>query len=243
MTWAAQLAGDTSDLSALAQSLTGTEINVFHDGRDYVLTSDRFTPADDAAVVHQKAESMVALLSGGSRLALDATESIRVGAVYQLHNDGRRDTFIFSEPAVISFRMISPTVRMTYADGTVKEFHPADPIKQWMALALSNDAVAKVLRILSSGTLDWVNLYRILEIIATDVRGFESIVSNGWGTNASIKLFKRTANSPDAVGIDARHGATTTQPPAKPMSISEAQALINSIVHAWLRAKSGKTPP
>lgn len=239
MTWMVQLAGDTSDFSALAQSLTETDTNVSYDGQDYILTSDRFASADDAAAVRQKAEDMVALLNGGSRLALDATQSIRVGAVYRRRDDGRRDIFVFAEPAVIRFRAISPTVKVTHADGTVEEFHPADPVKQWMVLALSNDDVANVFRILSSGTLDWVNLYRIFEIIAADVGGLDSVVSNGWGTRTSMKLFKHTANSPCALGLDARHGAETAQPPPKPMTISEARTLINSIIHAWLRAKNG----
>ena len=239
MTWMVYLAGDTSGLSALAQSLTGTDINVSHDGQDYILTSDRFTPADDAAVVRQKAEDMVALLNGGSRLALDATQSIRVGAVYRRRDDGLRDIFVFPEPLVIQFRVISPTVKVTHTDGTVEEFHPADPVKLWVALALSNDAVANVFRLLSSGTLDWVNLYRIFEIIAADVGGLDAIASDGWGTKASMKLFKHTANSPSALGLDARHGAETTQPPPQPMLISEARTLINSLIHAWLRAKTG----
>jgi hypothetical protein len=239
MTWMVQLAGDTSDRSALAQSLTGTDLNVSHDGQDYVLTSDRFAPADDAVAVRQNAEDMVALLNGGSRLALDTTQSIRVGAVYRRRADGLRDAFIFPEPLVLRFRAISPTVKVTHVDGTVEEFHPADPVKPWLALAFANEAVAKVFRILSSGTLDWVNLYRIFEIIAADVGGLDSIASNGWGTKTSMQLFKRTANSPGVLGLDARHGAETTQPPPKPMLIAEARTLINSIIHAWLRAKTG----
>lgn len=243
MTWMVQLAGDTSDLSALAQSLTGTDISVSHDGQDYVLRSDRFAPADDAAAVRKTAEDMVALLNGASRLALDATQSISVRAVYWRRNDGTRDTFVFAEPLAIGFRAISPTVKVTHADGTVEEFHPADPVKQWMALALSNKAIANVFRILSSGTLDWVNLYRILEIIKVDVGGLDSIASDGWATKASMELFKRTANSPGALGLDARHGAERTEPPPKAMPISEARTLINSIVHAWLRAKTGRSAP
>jgi hypothetical protein len=243
MTWVVQLAGDASDLSALAQSLTGADINVSHDGQDYVLTSDRFEPDDDAATVRQKAEDIVAFLNGGCRLALDATQSIRVGAVHRRRDDGTRDIFVFPEPAVIRFRVIAPTVKVTHADGTVEESHPADPVKQWSSLALSNHAVANVFRILSSGTLDWINLYRIFEIIATDAGGVDSIASNGWGTKASMKLFKHTANSPGALGLDARHGAETTQPPPTPMTISEARTLINSIAHAWLRAKTGGSAP
>ena len=66
---------------------------------------------------------------------------------------------------------------------------------------------ANVLRIVSRGPLDWVNLYRILEIIAANVGGLGAVASNGWATEQSLKLFTPTANSPDAVGLSARHGA------------------------------------
>jgi hypothetical protein len=236
--WVVQLAGDTSDLSALAQSLTGNDINISHDGQDYVLMSDQFTEGDDAGAVRQKAEGLVAVLNGASRLALDAINSIRVRAVYRRREDGKRDIFVFPEPKVIRFRAFAPTVKLTHADGTVEEFHRADPVKQWAGMALKNDAVANVFRILAGGTLDWVNLYRIVEIIASDVGGLEAIDTNGWATKASMRLFKHTANSPGALGLDARHGAETTQPPKHPMTILEARALVNSIVHAWLRSKS-----
>jgi len=235
--WMVQLAGDTCDLAALAQSLIGGDINVSYDGQDYVLTSDRFAFSDEAGAVRQKAEDIIAVLNGASRLALNATQSIRVGAVYRHHKDGRRDVFVFPKSAMVRFRAISPTLKVTHADGTVEECHPADPVKQWTALALKNDAIADVFRILGDSTLDWVNLYRIFEIIGGDVGGLDSIATNTWATKASMKLFKHTANSPGALGLDARHGAESKQPPTNPMTISEARTLINSIIHAWLRSK------
>lgn len=238
MAWMVQLDGDTSDLVSLAQALTGTNINVSHDGQDYVLTSDRFAQTHDAAVIRQEAEDVVAMLNGASRLALGTTQSIRVGAVYWRREDGKRDIFVFPEPAAIRLRAFSPTVKVAHPDGTVEAFHPADPVKQWTTLALSNDAVANVFRIFSAGTLDWVNLYRIFEIVAKDVGGLDSIALNGWATTALMRQFKHTANSPGALGINARHGAETTQPPPKPMTISEARTLVTSIVHIWLRAKT-----
>jgi hypothetical protein len=129
-------------------------------------------------------------------------------------------------------------VRLTHADGTVEEFHPADPVKQWAGLALKNDAVANVFRIFAVGTLNWINLYRILEIVGSDAGGLDAIVVQGWATKSSMSLFKHTSNSPGALGLDARHGAEATQPPKHPMDVSEARALVNSIVHAWLRSKA-----
>jgi hypothetical protein len=51
-------------------------------------------------------------------------------------------------------------------------------------------------------------------------------------------LFRRTANSFEAVGLDARHGVEQNQPPSTPMDLSEARSLITTLVHAWLRSKS-----
>lgn len=239
MIWVAQLIGDTSDLAAISQSLTDSDINVSHDGQDYVLTSDDFDSSEPAEAIRQKAEKIVALLNGASRLALDAVQSIRVGAIYRRREDGTREIHVVAEPTVIRFRSVAPTVRLAHADGTIENFHPADPIKNWAALAQKNAAIADVFRVIATGTLDWVNLYRILEIVSSDVGGPDAIDANGWATKASIKLFKHTANSPSALGLDARHGAETTLPPKHPMAISEARALISSIIHAWLRSKAG----
>jgi hypothetical protein len=99
--------------------------------------------------------------------------------VHRRREDGKRDTYVFPEPAVIRFRTISPTVKVTHTDGTVEEFCPADPVRHWAAIALTNDAIAKVFRIFAGGILDWVDLYRIFEIIGEDVGGLDSIASNG----------------------------------------------------------------
>jgi hypothetical protein len=240
MEWIVQLIGDASDLAALAHSLTGSDIKVSRDDQNYVLSSDRFAPTDDPAAVRKKAEDIVTILSGASRLALDATQSLRVANLYRVREDGSRELFFFPAPVVFRIRMGLITTRITHPDGTVEERHPADPVKHWASLALSNDHVARVLRIVSTDKLDYVNLYRIIEIVAEDVGGIDSIVSNGWGTKASINLFKHTANHPGAAAIQARHGASKGMPPPKPMPISEARSLVNSIIHAWLRAKTSE---
>lgn len=238
MTWTVQLAGDSADLSALQQSLTGRDVCISHDGQNYVLTSDEFNDSDNAKQIHEKATRIVELLNGAKCLALDASESIRVGNAIRYRSNGTREVHMFAEPAVIRLRFSAVTFTVTRADGTVEESNPGDPVGSWMTLAMSDDSIANVFRILSLGTLDWVNLYRVLEIVENDVGGLDLIELNGWATKNSMKLFKHTANSPGAVGLEARHGSLPNQPPANPMTVSEAKSLINSIIRAWLRTKS-----
>lgn len=236
--WVVQLVGEESDLAALAQSFTGPDITISRDGQNYALVSEQFDENADARAVREQAEAFVAVLNGASRLALEAIESIRVGTVYRRREDGLRDAFVFAEPAVIRFRGFTPTVTLTHVDGSVEKFRPADPVKLWADVAAKNDAVRSVLLLIGAGALDWVNLYRILELVQSDAGGVNAIVANGWATSSSLKLFKHTANSPGALGLDARHGAEATLPPKHPMTISEARAMMNSIVQAWLRGKS-----
>jgi hypothetical protein len=60
-------------------------------------------------------------------------------------------------------------------------------------------------------------------------------VANGWATRAAVRQFKHTANSPGAIGHEARHGVDTGQPPPTPMSLGDAKALVNGIAQRWLR--------
>jgi hypothetical protein len=235
MTWVVELGGDASDLSALAKSLTDGDVVVSYDGNKYSLTSGLLETIDDAKAVHEKAKDIVSMLNGACRLAMDAADTISVDGLRRHGDNGSVEVYAFTSDTLILGGSFSGTV--THPDGTREDFHPADPVKQWAAIALTNDAVANVLRILSGGPLDWVNLYRMLEIVEHDVGGLTTIYSKGWATKASVKLFMRTAGHPGAVGLEARHGASNTLPPPKPMPISEAKALLKSIIHAWLRAK------
>jgi hypothetical protein len=226
--------GDASDLASLAESLKDGDINVSLAGQDYVLMSDLFCENEDAGSIRQKGR--------GNRRHPERCLPLGVGSLQSnsgrgrvRHEDGKLDAFVFLQPVVWGFRAFTPTVKLSHADGTVEEFRPADPVRQWARMASENEADANVFRILAGGILDWVNLYRILEIVESDVGRMNA---TGWATKSSTRLFKHTANSPGALGLEARHGAESTQPPEHPMTISEARALVYSIVHAWLRSKS-----
>jgi hypothetical protein len=238
MTWYVQLSGDPHDISALSHSINGPDIAVVRDGADYFLTISDMPPDADARSVVDRGGRIVEVMNGAARLALDARQPLRIGSVHRRNANGGRDIFVFPEPAVIHVRAFAPTVTVTRADGSVEVARPADPVADWTRLAASDEAVANALRLIGNGELDWVNLYRVFEIVCADAGGIGKITSNGWSTKQSIALFKHTANSPGALGLDARHGAESTAPPSKPMPISEARALVRAIVHAWLRSKT-----
>lgn len=235
--WAVCLSGDSSDLGMLAESFKGPEFAITKEEDEFLLTSQEFESLNDAGSIHQHALKFVGILNGAIRLALDSRKAVTVSAVYNHHRDGRRDVYIFPEPIVAKCRMLAPTVTVTRLDGTVETYHPADPVQDWMKIASSDGAAATALRLIGSGVSDWVNLYRIFDVVAADCGGVHGIQSQGWATRRAMRLFQQTANSPGAIGTEARHGAEQTTPPSKPMTLGEAKSLVFTIVQAWLRSK------
>jgi len=152
MKWLVALRGDQSDLAALSYSLSNVELAITLHDDSYYLTSQDFGENDTPDEVFAKAKDLVQLITGASRLALDSTEPISIAGIYKERGDGVRDIFIFPESIAATSRVMAPTISLSRPDGTVEEYHPADPVREWVPLALRDEATAKVLRIFASDT-------------------------------------------------------------------------------------------
>jgi hypothetical protein len=64
-----------------------------------------------------------------------------------------------------------------------------------------------------------------------------SVHAKGWVPKDRVKLFTQTANSPDAIGNEARHAETKFDPPKKPMSLVEAGEVVDALLSGWLASK------
>jgi len=100
-------------------------------------------------------------------------------------------------------------------------------ISKFIPLALVNKTVAKALR-LCSRELDWVNLYRIYEVISEDMGGL---------TGNDITIFKGSANNSKITGDYSRHGKMNVGTPEETMRLADAQHLIKSKVREWVYNK------
>lgn len=234
-----ELQGDPDDLRELSLSFNQGDVAISREGEKYLLKSSRFEPTLTPEQIQSEAKNIVTLLTGASRLALGSRQPIRVSGAYKERDDGRPPAiYLFLEPAIARAQVGNPTVIIKNTDGSIETYYPADPMKDWISIALTDEAVATAFRIISTAPFDWVNLYRIYEVIDADAGGLDAIAAAGWATKDAIRLFKRTSNHPGALGTEARHGALATQPPPKPMDLSEARSLVSSILHGWLRSKT-----
>lgn len=236
MRWEVQLTGDPTDLQMLADAFTGGKIQVAQSGGEYVLRSSKFELLDSAAAVRQCATELGTALSASARLVLDAREAIGVGAVYRVRPDGKRDITVLPGTVVSYARPLPVAIVQTCPDATIQTRRPADPISKWLPVTMQDSIVAKALRLRDADDLDWVDLYRLYEVIWNDVGRL--IHQLGWGSRNEVERFARTANSVAAAGDKARHGIESTDPPPKPMPLSDARELIDRIMKAWLSWKA-----
>ena len=233
MSWEVQLTGASTELRMLADTFTGGEIQIAQSGQEYVLRSAQFELLDSATSVRQCAIELVTALSSSVRLMLGAREAIGVGAaVYRVGPDGKRGATFVLIGHVVSHERVLP---LTVVHGT-QSHRPADPISAWLPLIRPDSVVAEALRLRDADALDWVDLYRLYEVIESDVGHLMRQL--GWASQNELKRFTRTANSVAAVGDKARHGVEQSDPPPKPMSLAHARALIDRVLRAWLEWKA-----
>ncbi|GJL62896.1 MAG: hypothetical protein NPIRA04_15500 [Nitrospirales bacterium] len=237
MAWEIEIKGDEDVLLALSRTdEVKKEEEYVLEGRDnkFVLCGKAFLQFQDAEKVREYGEKVTKLLSGTARIHLGSQKKISMIAVLKINENGAKDIFVIPDPA--NFRVeasMSVSAVVMTKDGKIKEEpHPAKSVFKCITKALKNEAVAKALRLRDEDNLEWVQLYRIYEVIESDIPK-KDMVNKGWSSKKKIDLFKQTANSVKAIGDQARHGKEYTEPPSKPMDIWEAKGLVDDLLKQW----------
>ena len=232
MTWRVQISGEKVDLEALSISFKDDDRRLVVEDDKYFLESLNFESTSDSAEVLKMAIDLAAVLSGVARLAYGARIPLMVGHIERVRPDGVKDVFVqlTGPPAM---RALLGNLKVDAPGASEAETETADQPHRWIRVADEDEAVSKALRLFGSDAKDWVGLYRLFEVIQQDV----GEIAAEWATAKSIERFRRTANSPTASGDLARHGKERTQPPKNSMDLFEARALIEVILHCWMRAK------
>jgi hypothetical protein len=101
-------------------------------------------------------------------------------------------------------------------------------------LIFQDSNVEKVLRLHGSPE-SWATLYKIFEVIEGDVGRL--ILDLKWITKAQKTSFTQTAQSPQVIGDEARHGRQKQEPPKEPMTLQQASDLITRMTHQWIDYK------
>jgi len=235
MKWKIQLVGEGFDLEELQKSLSHSDaFSITKETDGYYLSSTEFDLCQSNDEVKNKARDILDVLNGAKTLALGGNTPIKLGCIVQEKPNGTRAAFVELSDTISIRDSLSIIVKNSEGE-IIDEVHPADDVPNWLYLGLSNENIKRVLRIYGNERHAWVGLYKVYEIIEDSVGGIQAIVEKEWATKSSIKRFKHTANSPSAIGDEARHGKESTTAPKDPMHLSEARSLVETLLIKWLQ--------
>ena len=230
MKWEVVLRGQEHILRELAHAFEGKTDTIVESKDGFTLRSVRFMNLTDAADVRREATPIVEALSGISRMLLQSEGSLAIASLIEIRADGTRNIFVELEPGVLKISGGLVSLKVTRADGSVEERRPPDPASTWLTKALATPEAARALKLRDKSPLLWTDLYRLFEVIVDGAGGADAVVAAGWASQVQLRRFKHSANSVKAAGDQARHGVETTDPPADPMTISEARSLVDILL-------------
>jgi hypothetical protein len=227
-----RLTGQEFDLRALAEHLRLPECTAREEkNSEYYLESSSFDDFDDVATVVERGQELIQRLNGVGRLLNIITEPVAFGGdVMRIKDDGKRDVYIFPPPLMARVRM-----SISRDGGSSAPEHSTAEI--FILEAEGDPVVARAIRLFGQSHT-WDNLYKVLDAIKEAVGGENQFKSRQWVTAGQLKRFTQTANSVLAVGDDARHGHTKTPAPRNPMSLSDATALIRTLLTELIRSRT-----
>jgi hypothetical protein len=209
--WYFELDGEEFDLKTMRE--TFREILEVREGKLCIRLD-----APDAGAAKTSAHEIASLLNAAAHIAFDNHRDVTVGAGFYEKGNGEPATQIVLPAPVRSHRRVGGAGQLAIGA---------------MFAAVKSPDFRRALWIFGSVPHDWRGLYVVLEVIESGCQGFERIA------NASvikqINLFKRTANSFEALEESARHGPQGPTPPPNALSQDEAKTLCRTLLELWAR--------
>ncbi|MGO8940214.1 MAG: hypothetical protein ACLQLO_24910 [Mycobacterium sp.] len=236
----AWLDGEQPDLQQLAALFADGDVRVVRDDESgaYYLTAAGLDGAHEDDRVYATVETLIKWINGAARTVASDFKPVTYAGRYTTANG---DQVIQPAGAHLTIRGGFPAGAVVRgSDGQLKP-DPPSPAVARVALAASNSRVDKVLGFMASD-LDWLNLYKVYELVRDDETKPASIAKMGWASENKQSAFRVSANDPEVSGDDARH-AVSQGDPKRTMTLAEGQAFIIDLLEKWLKWLENPYPP
>lgn len=249
MTVKAKLEGHVFDLDALVELFREGEPKVSKEDDGYYLSSSELDGLmGDGGRLVEAATRLLQRVAGIARILDSSFRTVSLpGTFIEDNGNGgaRRHHVVAADTAVIRSKAYAVIASTDDGQSSASEPPPSPPAEgpSYIQLASSHPDVAEALEILGkpSVSLNWVDLYKLYEIVRSNVGGEKAVKATQWVPDGDISAFTASANRPDVSGSDARHArASGAGLPKRTMNLAEGEAFIRSLVEAWWNSLSGK---
>lgn len=242
----AKLEGHAFDLDALVELFRVGEPKVGKEDDGYYLTSsDLDGLMDDGGRLFEAATRLLQRVTGVARMLDSSFRPVTLPGTF-VEDDGtgtgRRHHVVQADTAVARSKACAVIVSTGDEQSLASEPPPPPPPEgpPYIQLASSHPDVAEALEILGkpSVSLNWVDLYKLYEIVRDRVGNEQSLKAKKWVPNGELSAFKASANRPDVSGSGARHARMGGGPPKLTMTLAEGETFIRRLVVAWWNSLS-----
>lgn len=226
--------GDDVALAELSAWLNGP-VRLIEDRDGWAITTPEIDAAPSPTEARNAAASIVAELSGLARLHLGRTVALRAGQVADEDSEeGRRDVFVFPEPA-IGYAFVG-TPRVLVDDVTPSR--PENIVERGMRLR--KDPLVHLVLALLAEAPSWSSLYKVLDAIEEDVGGERALEAKRWVPASDLRHFTQNANAIENAASGGRHArsAYRLSRATRAMPLDRAVEVIIRLVELWLADKA-----
>lgn len=245
----AKLEGHVFDLDALVELFREGDPTVSKEGDDYYLSSAELEGLiDDKGQLVEAATRLLQKVMGVARILDSSFRPVTLpGTFVEDTDDGesRHHHVVVADMAIVLSRAHAAIVATSGDPSAPSEPPPPPPPEgpPYLRLASSHPDVAEALEILGQPnvSLNWIDLYKLFEIVRDSVGNEQALKRKGWVPDGEISAFKASANRPDVSGSAARHARMGGGPPKLKMNLAEGEAFIRKLVVAWWNSLGGQS--
>ena len=229
--WLVRLKGERFDLEDFPKLLRSPEVRVVEENGSFYLESSEFNSLTLAEEVRGRGRALIKLINGVAKFYRNNFLGISEDAITRVEDNGKRHNYVFLEGAVTFRTTVRGQLTGITTDRSEKVATQPSALESLLEVAQKHNVVADALSFYRDDT--WISLYKAYEIIRGDVGGEHQIIKNGWTVKSGIKRFTQTAQP-------YRHASKKYKPPAQPMTLLEARALIKTILSRWVSSNFNK---
>lgn len=232
----AVVCGDGVDLDFAVEALKSGPICIVKVDKEYWLKAPRLDVIDDPEMMYNAAEQLISQVNQ-SLLLLDSGQGLlTVNAVKWLDDNGKEVGIGRADIACRVRIRGCASVNIVQADDS--KVPPELSLSQkCLALIGTDAALARAMRFWSQFEHNGTTLYKIYEIICSDVGGDDAVAAAGWTTKVKQSAFRVSVNSANIIGDQARHAGSTSSTPAHTMTLADANGYIRALLSQWIEGK------
>jgi hypothetical protein len=228
--WLIKLEGQKLDLEEVPRWFPRGDIYGIEEKGKYYLTGPAFEAAGNVEAVLKLATQALNDYSAVISLLWNAFGKPSIGQVIHEDDAGKQSAHIFLSGIASGRSKLSGVL----VDATGTAPNPTTTQAQdLLATARASSHLSEALTVWADPIRTWGRLYRVMEEIKQHFGKPPDEV--GLSSNAELVRFRRTANTAESSGIDARHASGLFKAPQNPMSLAEGTSFVGQLLEKALR--------